>query len=335
MNIEYTNLGHTDIKITKITFGAWVIGGWNWGGSEETEAENTVRAAFESGMTTIDTAPIYGFGRSEEIIGKALREIPRDQYQLMTKFGLRWWGTEGSLHARTTDLNGNPVSIYRYAGRDSVIRECEQSLQRLQTDYLDLFQIHWPDPTTPIEETMEALQILLDQGKIRAAGVCNYDPGDIREALKHIRLASNQVPYSMIRRKIEKEIQPQAIRKGLSILPYSPLQRGLLTGKIKQDSRFREGDNRADSAYFTAENIEKVHVLLDKIRPIADQYEVSLAQLVLNWTSRQEGITSVLAGARSPSQARDNAHALSFRLSKDEMKVIQKAIDEYDGVKDE
>src|SRR5690625_374249 len=109
MEIEKVKLGHTDIEISKITFGAWVIGGWNWGGSEETEATRTVRAAYESGMTTMDTAPIYGFGKSEEIIGKALKDVPRDQYQLLTKFGLRWWGDEGSLHAQTTDLEGRSV----------------------------------------------------------------------------------------------------------------------------------------------------------------------------------------------------------------------------------
>lgn len=335
MELETVKLGHTDIKISKITFGAWVIGGWNWGGSEEAEAIRTVRAAYESGMSTLDTAPIYGFGKSEEIIGKALKDVPRDQYQLLTKFGLRWWGDEGSLHAHTTDLGGRSVSVYRYASKESVIDECEKSLQRLQTDYLDLFQIHWPDPTTPIEETMEALQILIDQGKIRAAGVCNYETEDIEEALRHIRLASNQVPYSMIRRRVEKKIIPQAIQEGLSILPYSPLQRGLLTGKIKSDTVFRTGDNRAESAYFSPENIKKVHQLLSIIKPIAEDHNVSLAQLVLNWTSRQEGITSVLAGARSPSQARNNAISLSFHLSDDEMKLIAQAIDQYDGVQDE
>lgn len=333
--MDYIKLGNTDIRVTKMAFGAWVIGGWNWGGSEEETAVEAVRVAYEGGMTSIDTAPIYGFGRSEELIGKALRDVPRDGYQIFTKYGLVWEGDQKTLHAQTKDMEGNPTNIYRYAGKESIIRECEASLNRLRTDYIDLYQIHWPDPGTPIEETMEAMQILLDQGKIRAAGVCNYSAEQIEEALQHISLASNQVPYSMIRRGIEKEVQPQAVKRGLSILPYSPLQRGLLTGKIKPGHQFREGDNRAGNPYFTDENIRKVQTLLDKIRPVAEGYQVSLAQLVLNWTSRQAAMGPILAGARNAVQVKDNLHSLSFRLSDSELETIREAVEEYDGVKDE
>lgn len=335
MNIEKTQLGKTDVKVTKIAFGAWVIGGWNWGGTDEEVARQAVRAAYETGMTTIDTAPVYGFGQSERIIGTALREVPRDSYEILTKYGLRWGIDRGVKHVDTRDMDGNDISVYRYSSADSVIEECEASLRRLQTDYIDLYQIHIPDTSTPIEETMEAVNKLMDQGKVRAAGVSNYDAEDMHEALKYIDLASNQVPYSMIRRGIEKEVIPLALEKNISILPYSPLQRGVLTGKITPDTRFRKGDTRSDSKYFTPENIRKVQILLDQIRPIAAGYDVTLAQLVLNWTVHQPGITSVLAGARNSLQVRNNALALSFTLTESEMEMINFAIANYSGVKDE
>ncbi len=335
MKIEKTQLGKTDLKVTKIAFGAWVIGGWNWGGTDEKVAKETVRAAYETGMTTIDTAPIYGFGQSERVIGTALREVPRDSYEILTKYGIRWDTDRGVKHADTKDMNGKDISVYRYSSADSVIEECEASLRRLQTDYIDLYQIHVPDASTPIEETMEAVNKLMKQGKVRAAGVSNYDTEEMNEALKYIDVASNQVPYSMVRRGIEKDVIPLALEKNISILPYSPLQRGVLTGKITADTVFREGDTRADSKYFTAENIQKIKILLEQIRPIAEGYEVTLAQLVLNWTAHQPGVTSVLAGARSSSQVRNNALALSFTLTESEMQMINSAVADYNGVKDE
>src|SRR5690606_20361301 len=226
-------------------FGAWAAGGWMWGGSDEKEAINAIHVAYDEGVTSIDTAPIYGQGHSEVIVGKAIKELQRDKVQVLTKFGMRWDITKGDFAFKSKDNAAKDIDIYKYASKDSIIKECEDSLKRLQTDYIDLYQIHWPDITTPIEETMNAVALLIKQGKVRYAGVCNYNVAQMQEAEKHISLASNQVAYSMIRRDIEKEMVPYVLENNKSILAYSPLERGLLTGKIKADHQFNEGDHRA------------------------------------------------------------------------------------------
>lgn len=326
--MELKNLGNSDVKVTPIAFGAWAIGGWMWGGADDKEATKAIHASLDLGITTIDTAPIYGFGKSEELVGQALQGIARDKFQILTKYGMNWRTEEGEYFFDSTDNNGKPVKIYKFSGRESVIRECEESLRRLKTDYIDLYQIHWPDATTPIGETMEAVATLLKQGKIRAAGVCNYNTTQIEEALKTVRLVSNQVPYSMIHRNIEKDVLPQAISKGLSIIPYSPLQRGLLTGKIKRGHKFGAGDTRESHRYYKPENIDRVNAFLQTIKPIADDYGVSLAQLVINWTTRQPAMDCVLVGARDETQVKENIGALSFKLKDSEVALIRKRVEE-------
>lgn len=320
--MKLRKLGSSEVEVTPLAFGAWAIGGWLWGGAEEKAALKALRASFDLGITTIDTAPAYGFGRSEMLVGQALEGIDRSKYQILTKYGLVWSSNRGELHLDTVDNDGNPVKMYRYANPESVIKECEESLRRLNTDYIDLLQIHWPDPTTPIADTMEAVGRLIEQGKVRAAGVCNYSTQQVDEALKTLPIVSNQVPYSMVNRRIESDIIPQALEKGLAILPYSPLQRGLLTGKIHEGYQFQEGDNRPQSAFFSAENIRRVNALLDKIRPLADAHNATLSQVVINWTSRQPAISCVLVGARDEKQVAENAGALAFELSDTEMEYI-------------
>uniref|UniRef100_UPI002635C0F3 aldo/keto reductase n=1 Tax=uncultured Chitinophaga sp. TaxID=339340 RepID=UPI002635C0F3 len=231
--MEYRQLGDSNLKVSAITFGAWAIGGWMWGGAERKDATEAIRASIDRGVTSIDTAPIYGQGTSEEIVGEALAGIPRDKVQLLTKFGMTWEGTNGTFAFSSQDNAGKAIEIYKYAGRNSIIRECEASLRRMRTDYIDLYQIHWPDATTPIEETFEAVLRLKEQGKIREAGVCNYNVEQMKQANAVVKLASNQVPFSMVERNIEKELVPYCIENNKAILAYSPLQRGILTGKIK------------------------------------------------------------------------------------------------------
>ncbi|NBC65253.1 MAG: aldo/keto reductase [Bacteroidetes bacterium] len=328
--MKLRQLGHSDIKVTPIAFGAWAIGGWMWGGADEDDAIKAVQTAVDLGMTTIDTAAVYGYGKSETLIGKALKDRPRDSYQILTKYGLNWESTDGEFHFTSQDDDGNPLDIYKWASKERVKKECEDSLRRLQIDTIDLYQIHWPDGTTPIAETMEAVQELIDEGKVRAAGVCNYNTDQVDEALKSIDLASNQVPYSMIKRGIEKDVVPQALEKGMHILPYSPLQRGLLTGKITPGYEFTGYDTRKSDKYFTDENIRRVNNLLDKIRPIAEQHNATLAQLVINWTANQPGMGCVLVGARNPKQVKDNAGSMDFTLSEEELNQITKAADEFE-----
>jgi aryl-alcohol dehydrogenase-like predicted oxidoreductase len=327
--MELKTLGNSNIKVSPLAFGAWAIGGWMWGGAEENAALRAIKASLEVGMTTIDTAPVYGFGKSEELIGKALVDTPRDQYQILTKFGMNWESQEGEYFFDTTDNKGKPVKMYKFSGRKKVKEECEKSLTRLKTDYIDLLQIHWPDATTPIAETMEAVAELIQEGKVLAAGVCNYNVEQVEEALKTLEIASNQVPYSMVNRDIEKDIMPQAVMKNISILPYSPLQRGLLTGKIKPNHSFSEGDTREGNRHYTPENIERANALLQKIKPIADAHSATLAQLVINWTLHRPAMGCVLVGARNEQQVKDNAKALDFRLSEEEMKEISLAADEF------
>src|SRR3954452_5300098 len=220
--MELRKLGKSDIMVTPMAFGAWAIGGWMWGGAEEKAAIAAIKAAYNAGITTIDTAPVYGFGRSEELVGKAMQGIARDSYQVLTKFGMNWQSEEGEYFFDSVDNDGKPFKMYKWASKQKVMQECEDGLRRLKTDYIDLYQIHWPDNSTPVSETFEAVQRLIEQGKVRAAGVCNYSVSLVEEALNTIILASNQVPYSMINREMEKNVIPQAIERNMGIIAYSP-----------------------------------------------------------------------------------------------------------------
>lgn len=327
--MELRTLGRSEVKVTPMAFGAWAIGGWMWGGAEESEAIKAIQAAFHQGITTIDTAPVYGFGSSEEIVGKAMQGIRRDSYQVLTKFGMNWKTQQGEPFFDTTDNEGKPFKMHKWASKERVMQECDDSLRRLETDYIDLYQIHWPDNSTPIHETFEAVQRLIEQGKVRAAGVCNYTTPLVDEALKTIQLASNQVPYSLINRDVEKEIIPQAVNSGMSIIPYSALQRGLLTGKIKPGHKFNEGDTREGNRFYTDENIRRTNELLQQIKPVADKYKASLTQVVINWTINQPGIGCVLVGARNEQQVKDNVGALSFTLETEDLRRITEAADKF------
>lgn len=324
--MEYREIGQSGIKASAITFGAWAIGGWMWGGADRKEALEAILAAYALGVTSIDTAPAYGQGLSEEIVGDALKQLNREKVQVFTKFGLRWDTTAGEFFLNSVDNYGKPISIHKYAGKESVIFECEQCLKRLGTDYIDLFQIHWADKTTPIEETMEALLRLQEQGKIRASGVCNYTAEQMSIAEKTISLASSQSPYSMVFRDIEKELVPYCIGHQKSVIAYSPLQRGLLTGKIKPGHLFNEGDTREGNRFYSDENISRINIFLDSLRPLAADKEASIVQLVIAWTLAQPGITLALVGARNAEQAIQNAKAGDLRLTKEEMSIINQQL---------
>lgn len=327
--MKYNELGDSGLKVSAITFGAWAIGGWMWGGTDEQDSLDAIEAALDLGLTSIDTAPAYGFGLSEELVGKALTG-KRHKAQILTKYGLRWDTTKGQFHFMSQDAAGNEVAMHKYAGKEAVMRECEESLQRLKTDYIDLYQIHWADPTTPIEETMEAVARLMEQGKIRAAGVCNYTADQMRSAEQTVNIAINQVPYSMVERKIEAELVPYCLEHGKGILAYSPLQRGLLTGKITDDYEFEEGDHRPGTLPFKPHNRQKVNSFLDQIRPIAEEKGVTLAQLVINWTVHRPAVVAALVGARNPKQVAENAKALDFALSPEETERINTLLEEVE-----
>jgi len=324
--MEYRKLGKSDLELSTITYGAFAIGGTMWGGNEKQNSIDAIHASLDHGISTIDTAPFYGFGLSEELIGEAIKGRDRSKIQILNKFGLVWdQSNQGKgEHFFDAEENGKTLPIYKYAAKANVIKELEESLKRLGTDYIDLLQLHWPDASTPIDETMEALESLIQQGKIRAAGVSNYNLDQMKTANETIALSSNQLAYSMLNRGIADDVIPYAVEHHISIIAYSPLERGLLTGKYFKDATLKANDHR--NGYFGQFDSEKVKSFLAAIQPIADAKNASLSQLVLRWTTLQPGITIVLAGARDASQAIDNAKAMDIIFKRDEIDYINEQL---------
>ncbi|KGO83173.1 aldo/keto reductase [Flavobacterium beibuense F44-8] len=331
--MEYRKIGNSDLKLSAITFGAWAAGGWMWGGTERKDAIHAIQASYNEGVTSIDTAPIYGQGDSEEIVAEAIQAISRDKVEIITKYGMRWDLAKGDFAMKSKNNMGQDIDIYKYAGKESIIKECEDSLRRLKTDYIDLYQIHWPDSTTPIQESMEAVAQLIKEGKVRYAGVCNYNAAQLQEADKYVNIISDQVPYSMVKRDIEKELIPYTIESGKSIIAYSPLERGLLTGKMQPGHKFEEGDHRANLYFYKDENLKRTAEFLDKLRPLASDKNATLSQLVLRWTIEQPGITIALAGARNAEQSVQNAKAINVKLSKEEIDFITTELNKLELIK--
>ena len=331
--MERRKLGKSNVSASVITFGAWAIGGWMWGGADRKEAIDAIRVSYDLGVTSIDTAPAYGHGLSEEIVGEAIRGIDRGKVQILTKYGLRWDTDEGEFYFKTKDNSGNDLNMHKFASKESIVKEVEASLKRLNTDYIDLYQIHWADPTTPVSETMEVMERLIEQGKIKAAGVCNYSAALMKDASKYVLLASNQIPYSMLRRDNEKEVIPYAMKHNIAIIVYSPLQKGLLTGKMKPGYHFNDGDSRRNESNYTDKNLKRVGSFLKKLKPLAESKSATLAQLVIRWTLQQPGITIVLVGARNPKQAIENAGAIEFKLSKEEINFINNQLSKVELVR--
>jgi methylglyoxal reductase len=321
-------LGSSGIEASAVGLGAWAIGGWLWGGSDELTAINAIHAALDNGITLIDTAPVYGFGRSEEIVGRAIRDR-RDKVVLATKCGLVWHMEKGKFHFFSDDEGITPGfskrKVYRYLHPDSIVEEVEKSLKRLQTDRIDLYQTHWPDPTTPIEETMGALLKLKEQGKIRAIGVSNIKLGELQT---YGTIDSDQEKYSMLDRKIEQNgLLDYCRTHDIAMLAYSPMVLGLLTGKIDPNRQYGAKDLRINNNRFTKENVIKVNAALKKFEPVAEKYNCTIAQAVIAWTFHRPGLTHVLCGARKPEQAVENAGAGTIMLTKDDMGRMNEIIE--------
>jgi aryl-alcohol dehydrogenase-like predicted oxidoreductase len=281
--------------------GTWQAGKKAWVGVEDTDSIKAIRAAFEAGITTIDTAEVYGEGHSERIVAEALSDV-RDQLEYATKV------------------------FANHLKYDQVIEACERSLKNLKTDYIDLYQIHWPagsfnSEVVPIEETISALNHLKEQGKIRAIGVSNFSRAQLEEASQYGRIDSLQPPYSLFWRSVEKDAMPYCIENQISIIAYSPLAQGLLTGKFGFGHKFDPEDNRAKNKLFQGENFERAQQALEKLRPIAERHHCTLAQLALAWLIAQPQANAI-AGARHPEQATANAQAASVQLSTEELQEI-------------
>ena len=314
--MKFKKLGQTDIEASVVAMGAWAIGGGaSWGDKvADDEAVRTIEAAFDAGINFFDTAPAYGWGHSERLLAQVI-EGRRDQFVIATKFGLWIDDDRGSFF---TEFEGRP--LYRSVRPDTMAIEIERSLKDLGTDYIDLYQVHWPavEPDkTPIDETMAAMLKLVDEGKVRALGVCNVYSDELREYLDCGPVASDQFRYSMLCRDPDADLLPLCAQRGLSTLTYMSLEQGLLTGKVTMETVFKEGDFRTFAAWnpwYSPANRERLLAMLDGWKPLCESLDCTLAQLTIAWTLAQPGVTHVLAGARRPEQITQNAAAAELAL---------------------
>jgi len=299
--MQHRLLGRTKIEITPIIFGGWQAGKSGWTNIDDAETIAAHQAAFDSGITTFDTAEAYGEGYSERILAQALGG-KRDQIVIATKV------------------------FADHLKADQIVEACERSLKNLNTDRIDLYQIHWPSGTfgsevVPIEESMGALGKLKEAGKIRAIGVSNFSRAQLEAAARVGRVDSLQPPYSLFWRQVEAETVPYCVENKISIIAYSPMAQGLLTGKFDRDHKFEDGDNRASNKLFQGETYERAQNALDRLRPLADKYGVTLGQLSLAWLIAQPQ-TSAIVGARNAEQATQNAVGGTIEIDEDDLEAI-------------
>lgn len=312
--MDKRTFGNTDIQVTPVGLGTWAIGGWMWGGTDEAQSIDTIHRAIDKGIGLIDTAPVYGFGRSEEIVGKALANGRRDQVALATKVALNW--------------NEDHDTIWRDSTASRIEQEVEDSLKRLQTDRIDIYQVHWPDPKTPMEETARALENLYQAGKIRAIGVSNFTPAQMDELRKSVPLHSLQPPYNLFERDIEQEILPYCRENGIATITYGGLCRGLLTGKMREDTQFTGDDLRKNDPKFQGERYRQYLNAVAELDAFAkERYQKNVLALALRWLVDQPGVTTALWGARRPEQLDPVDDIEGWSLDKEAMAAIDDILD--------
>ena len=310
--MKYTDIAGLDIKISRLGLGCLQLGGHGWGKVSEPEMVKAVHSAIDSGITFFDSAPIYGLGHSEEMLGRILGP-KRKTVVITTKAGLVWEKDE--TFQKFTD--SSPANIER---------EIDASLKRLKTDYIDVYQIHWPDPDTPIQDTLPAIEKLKKAGKIRAIGLCNFSLTQLKEALKCCRIASMQLPYNLIDRKIEQDLLPFCRENSVAVIAYSPIARGLLGGKYDMTTKFATDDHRArnEDEYFGNENLSRNLKSVDRIRLIARKLGKTPAQVALRWVMENPDITTAIFGAKTVAQLEENVEAMDFALSPEDMEFLKR-----------
>lgn len=334
--MRYRELGTTGISASVIGFGTFPLGGWLWGGVEEKNAVMVLQNAIDSGINLIDTAPMYGNGRAEEIVGKAIRGR-RDRVVLATKCGVIWsredWPAgKGDLFFYA-DENGasfekGEYRLYRYLKPESIVKEVEESLKRLGTDHIDLLQTHQQDSTTPIEETMSALETLRKQGKIRAIGSSNVSRDQMRQYCDSGTLDCTQEHYSYLHRDVEQNGVLELCRdRRVSLLAYTPLEYGLLAGLIRPDTQFTPGDFRAHTPQFASDNVSKINDALGRLAPLRERYGLTTGQLMLAWAASRYERTHVLCGMRNPSRIEENVRAGETTLTVEDMQEMERLFD--------
>ncbi|WP_349536699.1 aldo/keto reductase [Bradyrhizobium canariense] len=285
-NMKLTQIPGTSLEVSPVAIGTWAIGGWMWGGTDEAESVATIRAAFEHGINIVDTAPVYGFGRSEEIVGKAIAEGRlRSDVLVATKAGLQWEGGR----------------VSRNASRGRIMREVDDSLRRLRTDYIDIYQVHWPDPLVMIEETAEAMLTLLQQGKIRAIGVSNFSVLQMERFRRVAPLHVLQPPYNLFERGIETDLLPYCQENKIAMLGYGALCRGLLSGRMRADTVFDGDDLRRSDPKFIGPRFAQYRAAVGRLDSLAQRFGKRVIHLAVRWMLDQ-GITTALWGARHPDQ---------------------------------
>jgi aryl-alcohol dehydrogenase-like predicted oxidoreductase len=287
IDTEYSAIAGTSLRVSPVAIGTWAIGGWMWGGTDEAESVATIRATLDHGINVIDTAPAYGFGRSEEIVGKAIAEGRlRDKVVIATKVGLEW-------------QDGH---VFRNASRGRIMREVDDSLRRLQTDYIDIYQVHWPDPLVAIEETAAAMQTLFTQGKIRAIGVSNFSVEQMQRFRSVAPLHVLQSPYNLFERGIEADLLPYCRKNGIATFGYGALCRGLLSGRMRSATAFAGDDLRRTDPKFQEPRFAQYLSAVQKLDRLArERFGKRVIQLAVRWMLDQ-GITTALWGARRPGQ---------------------------------
>jgi aryl-alcohol dehydrogenase-like predicted oxidoreductase len=305
--MEKRRLGNSELYTSVIGFGAWAAGKTGWGEVDNNEIVRTIQKAYDAGVNFFDTAPFYGYGESEIVLGKALKHVRQDVI-IATKFGLKW------------DEKGN---IIKDTSKQNVIREVEESLTRLGTEYIDLYQVHWPDENTPIEETMEALRSLQESGKIRYVGVSNFSVEQMEETQKYINIVSLQSLYNLLQRDIEKRELPYVKKAGIGFIPYSPLAQGLLTGKFNNGMQIANDDVRMQfNPLFQTEMFQQSVQKVRELEKIAKSLHKPLNQVAINWLLTKEEISTVIVGAKTVQQVEENIAASNWVLSAEDAKKI-------------
>lgn len=313
--MRYTMLGKTELKVSQATIGTWAIGGAGWGDVNKKESMEAIETMIERGVNLIDTAPFYGLGESEKIVGEVIRD-KRDDIVLLTKAGTGW------------NEKGVPFKRSDYK---SILKDCEESLQRLKTDYIDLYLIHWPDEVTPIEEMMDAMNKLKQDGKIRFIGASNFSKEEVLESEKYVSFDVLQHPYSMVAQDF-RELLTWAHKNNIGTMSYGSLGAGILTGSIREMPKLSEDDMRLNFYdYFKEPKFSKVMQLVKRLDVYAEKYNVPVSQVTINWNTQSGFLDTILMGVRNKKEAEENCAAFEWKLEQEDVESITKDIQETLG----
>lgn len=315
--MEYTEINKTKLKkLSTVALGTWAIGGSDWGGTDVKQSISTIHHALDLGINVIDTAPAYGRGESEKIVGEAIKNIPRDSFYIATKVGLDWSKGDGL--------------VYRNDTKENILKEIDDSLERLQTDYIDIYQIHWPDPLTPIEETALTMKSLLDAGKIRAIGVSNFSVEQIETFKKIAPVHTIQPPYNIFEQDFKNELLPYAKNENITALYYGSICRGLLSGRMTVDSKFNGDDLRNADPKFQSDRFPSYINAVDALdKWVKESYGKSVINLAIRWLIDQPISGIALWGARRPEQLDAVKGVSGWKLTEEDYKTIELIVNKY------